>query len=544
MSKQEAQNRWLLLAAALAGAAAPGCAPVPPPAPRPPRHAAVPLKNTAPPPRPTAPAREQPPPSDRSRPFRMPAVTWAELANGLSVATVTRRGLPLVEVRVVIPGGSAADGERTGLAALTAQLLLAGGAGVYPSRDLPARVESLGASLSIDAGRDAIVLGLRVAKEHLTEALELLGLMVQRPRLDTAELDKLKARAIAGASDRARGADNTRWGAQMVLFRDLYALPAEEHPYASFAATPAELAKIDAADCRAFHARWFVPKNTVVVVAGDTTPDAVRAAVERSFSDRRGDPPPVLSFTDPVAPESLKITVVDRPKSARSDVLVGMLGVERSAREWAALAVAGQVLGSRAAARLQGELGEPPSVERAAWSEPLDVAHGPAPLIAYAGVPAAKTGVAVKALLEQAERLATTAPAQEEVDAATRALAGSLAVRLDTPGALADEVVRLRVLGLPDDTVDGYRKELRDVTPAFAGKVASDVVRPAHAVVVVAGDAQVLGPMLSRFGEVKVVDPTRSFERERTIAMDPAAPLEQRAPAPAERRAPAGGAAR
>ena len=43
---------------------------------------------------------------------------------------------------------------------------------------------------------------------------------------------------------------------------------------------------------------------------------------------------------------------------------------------------------------------------------------------------------------------------------------------------------------------------------------------------VVAGDAAVIGPMLSHFGQVKVVDPTRNFERIRTIAMDASAPLE------------------
>jgi zinc protease len=45
-------------------------------------------------------------------------------------------------------------------------------------------------------------------------------------------------------------------------------------------------------------------------------------------------------------------------------------------------------------------------------------------------------------------------------------------------------------------------------------------------VVVAAGDAQAIGGMLSHFGEVKVVDPTRGFERVRTIPMNGEAPLE------------------
>ena len=92
--------------------------------------------------------------------------------------------------------------------------------------------------------------------------------------------------------------------------------------------------------------------------------------------------------------------------------------------------------------------------------------------------------------------------------------------------SVADELGRLRTLGLPDDYDDGYRKELREVTPALALKAASSAIRPGHLVLVVAGDAAVIGPMLSHFGQVKVVDPTKNFDRVRTIPMNADAPLE------------------
>ncbi|WP_437937302.1 M16 family metallopeptidase [Sorangium sp. So ce341] len=510
---------FLSWAAALAAAVACGCAPAAR-APRPPAQAAAQAEGAAEAPPPEAARREQPPPSGPARPARMPPIAWAELPSGLSVATAVNRALPLVEVRVVVRGGSAADGERTGLAALTGQLLLRGGAGHLPGRELLARLESLGASVSVDTGLDATVIRLRTTSDRLAEAIELLGLLVQRPRLDAAELAKLKARAAEAARDRAHA--DGRWGAMMILFRDLYALPTELHPYASFGATTAELAKITAADCRAFHAAWYVPKNTVVVVAGDTTPEAARAAVEKAFADRRADEPPALSFTDPMPPRSLKLTVVDRPKSAETELFLGVLGPERGAQDFPALAVAGEVLGGPSG-RFSQDLLEPRGAARAASATTLEVAHGPVPLLAHASVPAARTGAAAQAMLEHVERLATTAPSQEEVDAAARRLAGGLGLGVETAAGLADEIARLSVLDLPDDHHDGYRKELRDITPALAGKVAADHVRPARAVVVAVGDAQVIGPMLSRFGDVKVVDPTRAFERKRTIPRDASA---------------------
>ncbi|AUX27204.1 hypothetical protein SOCEGT47_077850 [Sorangium cellulosum] len=515
--------------AALAAAVAGGCAPAGDGrAPRAPAQQAAPANGAPEATPPAAALREQPPPSGPARLARMPAISWAELPTGLSVATAVHRALPLVEVRVVVHGGSAADGERTGLAALTGELLVHGGAGGLSGRELLARVASLGASLRVDTGLDATVIGLRTTPDRLAEAIELLGLVVQRPRLDAAELGKLKARAVEAALDRARLDD--RWGARMVLFRDLYALPGELHPYASFAATAAELPKITAADCRAFHGKWYVPRNTVVVVAGDTTPEAVRAAVEKAFTDRRADEPPALSFTDPVPPGSLKITIVDRPKSAESELFLGVLGPERRDPAWPSFAVAGEVLGGPSG-RLSQDLRARRGVARAAAATTLDVAHGPVPLVAHARAPSASTGLVAEELLAHAERLAATTPSQEEVEVAARRLAAGLGLAVETAGGLADEIVALQVLDLPDDHHDGYRRELRDITPVLAGKAAADHVRPSRAALVVTGDAQEIGPMLSRFGDVKVVDPTRAFARKRTIPRAPGGAPGQ-APAP------------
>src|SRR6185369_6612705 len=55
---------------------------------------------------------------------------------------------------------------------------------------------------------------------------------------------------------------------------------------------------------RAFHARWYRPENTVVVLAGDRDPAQLAALVKKWFGDWQGQGPrvPAPSFGDPVAP--------------------------------------------------------------------------------------------------------------------------------------------------------------------------------------------------------------------------------------------------
>jgi predicted Zn-dependent peptidase len=496
-----------------------GCAAEAPPPPV--TGVAIPVRDTTPKPPPT---REEPPASGVAKPYRFPKVVWAELPGGLRVATIPSQALPIVHVRVVVEAGRAADGERPGLAGLTAELLKDGGVGAMSSRELAMRIASLGADVSIETSFDSTTFGIAVTRDHLGEALDLLAAMVLRPQLSSAELDKLKRREVDRLADAAHSKGG--WGATMMLYRDLFALPSEHHPYATWSATPEEVQKITSADCRAFHRRFYVPRNTFVIVAGDTLPGAATALATKAFAGFSGGEPPALSFTDPNPPEARKITIVDRPHSSQSEILVGALGPPRTDKSFAAFAVANQILGGGVSGRLFADVREKQSLAYSTRSTVTELAHGPSVLVASAGTQTAKTGLALQGLLEHTEGIGRTVPSAEEVETAQRHLADTFAIHLEATSALADELARLHTFGLPDDYDDGYRKELGEITQALALKAAADHLRAGHEIVVVAGDAAVVGPMLAHFGDVKVVDPTRGFARIRTIPMDVDAPLE------------------
>jgi zinc protease len=515
-----------LAAAALSALAAStiACSSAPPPSPPPPPRAITAKAPDATSPEPRAPEREPPPPSGPTRDLRLPYPMWAELPSGLKVAAVENRSLPVVHIRVAVLGGSAADGERPGVAALTAELLKRGGAGAMTGRDVLARAAALGGELSVRADFDRTTLSLSVTKDALGEALDLLAAVVGRPSLSPAEFTKIKKRAADTAAERAR--DDAAYDASLILFRDLFSLPADRHPYASFDASPEEISRLTATDCRTFHARRFVPKNTFVVIAGDVTSADAKAAVVKAFNGFTGGEPAVTSFTDPVAPESIKITLIDRPKSAQSVIRVGMLGPARSDEGWPAFMVASQILGGDVTGRLSNDLVDKRALALSATSNIIELASSPSVFYVAAETPTPKTGHAMKALLEHIDGISAGAPTAAETEAAARALSDALAIRLGSVGDLADAIVHLRTLGLWDDALAVYTKALRAMTPEAAGKAAPEHFRSGHAVVVVAGDAEVVGPVLSHFAEVKVVDPTKGFQRLRSIPMNAGASLD------------------
>jgi predicted Zn-dependent peptidase len=459
--------------------------------------------------------REAPPPSGSAKESPFPAVVRSTLANGVRVAVVPAHALPVVQLRVLVRAGSG-YGPAPGVAEVTADMLKDGGTRALSSAELLRRVETLGANLSVHTDFDATVLGMGITKDHLAEALALLAQVVREPRFDEGELKKGKARATDEAEDAARS--NGSFGAMRVIFRELFP---DKHPYATARLLPTEIAHVDGAQIREFHRRFYVPKATTVVIAGDVDGDAAKAAVDEQFGKWAGEPPPKIDFPSPKPVAKTHVVIANRPKSVQSDVFVAMIAPDRRSPEWARVRVANQVLGGGVASRLFLDVREQRSLAYRTNAQIIELAHGEQPLVLYAGTETSKTTQAVSALLENVTRMTTSPPSQPETDTARRYLADIFAVRMETIGSVADLVVTAETLGLPDGYWDAYRKELRATEAAQLVDAAKRMYAADRALVVVAGDADVFANDLARVGDVIVIDPEKEMKTLKSIPKAP-----------------------
>ncbi len=458
------------------------------------------------------PAREQPPGPLASKEAPFPKSTRTKLANGLEVVTIEAHALPIVQVRVVVAAGNGYGGLPA-VPKLTAELLKDGGTRTMTSAELLRRIESLGADLGVDVDFDSSRVALGVTKDHFESALALVAEMVQSPAFDEKELAKLKARASDEAADNARS--NGTWMATRALFRELFAA---QNPYASFDATPSEIARVNGLGVREFHKRFYVPKNTSVFVVGDVDSASAAKTVEKAFGAWKGGDAPKTDFPPAIPIARRRVLLVNRPKSTQSDVFVASLTVPRKAPDWPAIRVSNQILGGVPAGRLFLDVREQRSLAYATVSRITELANGDQPLIVYVGTQTPKTAAAVQGVLEDMDRMKSITA--EETASARRYLSDVFALRMETLGNIADLAVQLDVLGLPDGYYDRYREELRATDASGAMAAAQKMFHPDRCLIVVAGDADVIAAPLSRFGEVTVLDAEHDFQSVRTLPFD------------------------
>ena len=162
--------------------------------------------------------------------YTPPVPKSATLSNGAQVWSHALPGLPLVSLRLVIPGGSAADPlNRAGTVSLS-DAMLSRGAGHRDANAFATEVEQLALSLFVDTLSTATVVSLDAHSNHLDAGLDLLADMLLRPRFEASDLDRLKTirmGELAEASDDAKNIAG--WTMDLIYFghRHPFAQPTE-----------------------------------------------------------------------------------------------------------------------------------------------------------------------------------------------------------------------------------------------------------------------------------------------------------------------------
>lgn len=456
-------------------------------------------------------ARQSAPPSGASKESPFPRAFRFALPNGLTVAVVPSRALPIVQARLLVRVGSA-DGPSPAVATLTAELLKEGGTRALSSSDLVRRIETLGASLAITTDADATVLAMPLTKDQVGEGLSLLSQVVREPRFDEGELRKTKARAIDSAEEAARG--DGSFDSLHLVFRELY--PARSG-YASWGLLPSQIAKVEGAAIRELHRRFYVPRATTLVLAGDLDEAEGKALAERHFGTWTGGERPKTERAAPRLPARTRVVIAHRPKSPQSELFVVTLGPARSSESWPAARVANQVLGGGIASRLFGDVRERRGLAYATEARAYELASGEQPILIHAATETAKTSLATTALLENVARMISSPPSSSETEAARAYVSDVFAIRTESLASIADLVVLQDEFGLPDGAWDAYRRQLRATEPSQVEAAAKKLYPVDNLLVVVAGDADVIAADLAKLGDVTVVDPEKEFKTMRTI---------------------------
>jgi len=156
------------------------------------------------------------------------------------------------------------------------------------------------------------------------------------------------------------------------------------------------------------------------------------------------------------------------------------------------------VLGANASSRLFMNLREDKGYTYGAYSS-LDARRTAGTFRATAEVRTPVTGDSLKEFFYELNRIRNEPVSEKEMDDAKSYLTGVFPIRLETQEGLVDQLVQIKMFGLPEDYLDIYRSEIQAVTVSQVQEVAQKYVRPDEAAVVIVGDGAELAEQIEPY---------------------------------------------
>lgn len=446
-------------------------------------------------------AQETPPKPSATKSVKIPAVQEKTLKNGLNVAVIERKNVPLVTVELLVKSGAQNESmEKAGLADMTATLLTKGTA-KRSATDIAEQIEFLGGSINTGAGWNNSVVVVNVMSDKLDKALDIMSDAVLNPAFNQDEIDLLKSQTQDGL---AYNLTQPGFLASYVASKYTFG----EHPAGG---TPASIASMSRNDIVNFHKLNYVPSNAVLIFTGDISAKTAQDLAEKYFGKWNGKMSgrgsgkgsgELKNSDDNMTVK--RLLVVNLPNSGQAAVkyVKDLEETKRNSVDYYPASVLNSVLGGGYSSRLNQEIRIKRGLSYGAGSGFAWRASN----TNFATSTQTKNESAAEVaelVIAEINKLSDGAIPETELNPRKSVLTGNFGRNLETTGGLASSVAELYSFGIPITALNGYMTSVQKVSDAQIMKFAGENLKGGDIIIV--GDyAKFKDDLAKRFPSMEI----------------------------------------
>lgn len=433
------------------------------------------------------------------RPFRFPRIVKRTLTNGLEVRAVRHQSVPVASIVLLVPGGSSVDPcDRQGLVSMTAGLLDEGSRG-QSALEISDRLARIGGEVDIEAGMDAVVVGLTTLDRFFEKGLGLLHEMVVEPNLADDDFNRIRSLRFERLKQLK---DHAPALAERVFARVLYGA----HPYGRLSlGAEAGLTPMTVGEIRALHAAMFAPAGSTLVIVGNRPEEALLDLAARTFDSWRAAASPMTidrsaALADPPEMPQSRLGVVPRPGAAQSELRIGHVCAPRSTPDYPVLLILNAIVGGEFVSRLNLNLREGKGYTYGVRTG-FNLRRGLGPFVMQTSVGTDVTAPAIHEAHEEIRAIAASRPATaDEVAEAIASMSKSYPRGFETASQVARSVAQLALHNLPDSYFEDFTPRLARVTTDDVSAAAQRHLQHGKMTTLIVGDLDQIHESLPGLG--------------------------------------------
>ena len=402
-----------------------------------------------------------------------------QTASGSDVYFVENHDLPIIDMAVNFPAGSARDTVATsGVAGVTRYMMTLGAAGMNEEL-ITNKFADIGAVLGGELDADRAAFKLRTLTSESAKALETFNQILHKPDFPEAVLTREKVRIIAGINEAATQPESI---SNKAFMKALYGT----HPYSLDESGEVDtITAIKRDDLVAFYNQYYSAKSAVIALIGDMTETQARAIAE-STSAGLPQGAAVQKIAEVTLPTSANNQSINHP-ATQAHILLGYPGIKRGDADYWPLYVGNYILGGGGfVSRLTEEVREKRGLVYSVYSYFMPMAElGPFQI----GLQTKKdqAGEALKVVNATVAKYIQSGPTEVELKAAKDNITGGFPMRIDSNGKILDYLSVIGFYQLPMTYLDDFNKSVAKVTTKQIKEAFQRRVKPQDFVSVTVG---------------------------------------------------------
>jgi zinc protease len=422
------------------------------------------------------------------------------LKNGMRVFLLEDHELPVVNGLALVRTGNLFDPpDKRGLSTVMADVLRSGGTRAKTGDQIDEELEDIAASVESNMGETNASMSFSGLKETAGTVLRVFKEVLTDPEFRQDKIDLAVTQMDSGIDRRN---DDPQGIAEREISSILYG---RDNSY-GWSIEHADMAHIKRADLQEFYRRYYFPKNIMLAVYGDFSAPKMRSQIETLFADWTVEQPPVPSFPPVTAKPAPGVFLAEKSDVTQTFFAMGELSGTLRDKDYPALEVAVNILGSGFTSRLMSQirtkLGLAYSIG-AGWGANYD--H-PGTFRIVGSTKSASTTDAILAARAELERMRASEVTEQELKTAKDAVLNSFVFFFDSPAKTLNRVMMYEYFGYPKDFLFEYQKKVTAVTRADVLRVMREHTNAASLSIVAVGNPKDFGKPLSAAGKVEMID--------------------------------------
>ncbi|WP_303721956.1 pitrilysin family protein [Malonomonas rubra] len=425
--------------------------------------------------------------------FTFPEVSKQQLANGMKLYMKEDHELPLVDITMMIDGGSIEDSlAQTGLSQFFAAALETGGTESLSPIELESELEDMAAELSVESDSYNLSIHLSIHQQDLRRGLEILADMLRRPRFD-AERVELARKQLLEVIHRQN--DDPGMVAERILSEAVF----PQHPLGS-TAKAAAVEAFSREDLLKKQQRCLQPNNIWIAVSGAVEQRQMIDLLNDNFADWQ----PVVQITAPLPPlpptPEGRVWMVSKD-IPQTSIMIGHPGINKDNPDLFALQIANFILGGGGFnSRMMREIRSNRGLAYSVYSYFKVGRRLPELFIAAAETKCATTGEVVSLMQQLMQQLRDEPVSAEELELAKQSLINSFVFAFNDTHSIVTRKVRLDFFSYPEGYLENYRDRIAAVTIADVQRVARKYLHSDQLQIVLVGDLNLFVSDVDDFG--------------------------------------------